>query len=245
MIDMAALDGIGVYQIRNLVTGQMYVGSTKKSFKHRLACHLRKLRNNKHVSLYLQNSWNKYGEENFVFEIVEECERQIVLVREGYWIKQREACDPVHGFNCNPHPSESPSNLDEVKKKISDTLKRRHLAAEIPRYNTGSIKAGNVPWNKGINFTNLKSKATKRQSLPRIQAFDLQGKLLGTWSNIPELTDWSITEANDLPIKSRYGKEWAGQPVKFLQRSRLAKACKSGSPYKGLIFKYDPSDSNV
>lgn len=51
--------------------GKLYIGSTK-NYKIRWAQHLSELRNNKHSNQHLQNSWNKYGEDNFRFEIVVE-----------------------------------------------------------------------------------------------------------------------------------------------------------------------------
>ena len=38
----------GVYAIRNLINGKVYIGSTITSFKERWANHKRKLKNNKH-----------------------------------------------------------------------------------------------------------------------------------------------------------------------------------------------------
>lgn len=51
--------------------GKLYIGSTK-NYKTRWVQHLSELRNNKHSNQHLQNSWNKYGEDNFRFEIVVE-----------------------------------------------------------------------------------------------------------------------------------------------------------------------------
>ncbi len=62
-----------VYQITNLKNNKFYIGSTSE-FKVRKRKHLWDLRNNKHVNSYLQNSYNKYGEEFFEFKILIECE---------------------------------------------------------------------------------------------------------------------------------------------------------------------------
>jgi group I intron endonuclease len=67
------LSNIGVYQIRNLVDGKRYIGSTFKSFKSRLRRHRTELRKNFHNNKFLQNAWNKHGESNFVFEILYVC----------------------------------------------------------------------------------------------------------------------------------------------------------------------------
>lgn len=62
-----------IYQIRNLVNNKIYIGSTQKdnSFRRR-GEHFGELRNNNHCNKHLQASFNKTGEDNFVFEIIEE-----------------------------------------------------------------------------------------------------------------------------------------------------------------------------
>lgn len=59
-----------IYHIVNRVNGKMYVGQTI-NFQNRKTTHLRNLRNNQHHSQKLQRAWNKYGEENFYFQVEE------------------------------------------------------------------------------------------------------------------------------------------------------------------------------
>ena len=61
------LNQCGVYTITNRVNGKVYVGSTGKSFKVRWMVHRKALRKNTHHAKKLQHSWNKHGEENFIF----------------------------------------------------------------------------------------------------------------------------------------------------------------------------------
>ena len=62
----------GIYKITCKVNNKIYIGSTEVCFKQRFKKHKQRLRNNYHENDYLQKSWNKYGEDNFVFEILEE-----------------------------------------------------------------------------------------------------------------------------------------------------------------------------
>lgn len=62
----------GLYEIRNTVTGNVYVGVTQ-NFHMRFNRHRYEMRHNRHHSLYLQRAWNKYGEAAFDFVIVKEC----------------------------------------------------------------------------------------------------------------------------------------------------------------------------
>lgn len=60
-----------IYKITNLVNGKSYIGSTIRPLYKRKYEHFSELRNNEHCNTYLQRSFNKYGEKNFKFEILE------------------------------------------------------------------------------------------------------------------------------------------------------------------------------
>jgi group I intron endonuclease len=66
----------GIYQIRNLVDDKRYIGSAaaKGGFANRWGAHRCKLRQHNHHNRYLQNAWNKYGEDAFTFEILLYCD---------------------------------------------------------------------------------------------------------------------------------------------------------------------------
>jgi len=63
----------GIYQIRNLITGFCYTGQSI-NLKGRKSRHFSNLKkNNGGENRYLQNSFNKHGEKNFVFEAILYC----------------------------------------------------------------------------------------------------------------------------------------------------------------------------
>lgn len=66
------MNTFGIYKILNKINGKVYIGSTAKSFYHRWHVHKSNLKKNTHHCTYLQNAWNKYGEENFEFHIIKE-----------------------------------------------------------------------------------------------------------------------------------------------------------------------------
>lgn len=75
----------GIYIITNTTNDKIYIGSSVNMYS-RWKRHIKDLNNNKHHSKYLQNSWFKYGEENFTFEIIEQCERSKLIEREQVWL---------------------------------------------------------------------------------------------------------------------------------------------------------------
>jgi group I intron endonuclease len=117
-----------VYKIVNIVNGKKYVGSALR-VKQRWRDHTKSLNENKHHSIHLQRAWNKYGEENFIFSIIEYCDRDIMLVREQYWIDKLEAFGK-NGYNMCPVAGSAlgVKRSEENKRKNSETKKRLGLS---------------------------------------------------------------------------------------------------------------------
>lgn len=79
----------GIYRVRNKINDKRYIGSTndfEKGWKSR--CQV--LRRGNYHNIHLQRAWNKYGEENFVFEIEEEVagDNRALLAREQVYLDE-------------------------------------------------------------------------------------------------------------------------------------------------------------
>lgn len=96
----------GIYKITCLQNLKFYIGSasafkaenSKKGFYRRLQRHLFSLNLNKHSNKILQNSWNKYGANQFKFEIIEFCLPELCKEREQYYLDILQPFYPI-GFN--------------------------------------------------------------------------------------------------------------------------------------------------
>lgn len=71
----------GIYCIRNKITDKKYIGKTIEIFQKRWFNHRSFLRGNKHPNVYMQREWNKYGEDNFEFLIIEQFD---IAIRNEY-----------------------------------------------------------------------------------------------------------------------------------------------------------------
>lgn len=98
----------GIYAIVNKVNWKVYVGQacvTKKynGIGERFYDHTRKLRKNKHFNPHLQNAWNKYGIDNFIYIILEEnlSDDQLVI-REQFWMDVFNSHKKKFGYNISP-----------------------------------------------------------------------------------------------------------------------------------------------
>jgi predicted GIY-YIG superfamily endonuclease len=89
---------IGIYSILNLKNNKIYVGSSK-SLQRRKYEHFYSLSKNTHYNNHLQNAYNKYGKNSFIFNILEECELSQLSNREEYWIKIYSSLDNNYGYN--------------------------------------------------------------------------------------------------------------------------------------------------
>lgn len=75
----------GVYKIINTITNDFYIGSSCK-LNTRKKVHFNQLNKNIHNNKFLQNSYNKYNESDFIFEIIEYCEKEMLLEREQFYM---------------------------------------------------------------------------------------------------------------------------------------------------------------
>jgi group I intron endonuclease len=89
---------IGIYQIKNLINNKIYIGSSI-NLSEREYKHFWMLSNRTHDNEYLQNSYNKYGCENFIFEVIELCDENELIVKENLHILNTKSNNSNFGYN--------------------------------------------------------------------------------------------------------------------------------------------------
>lgn len=118
----------GIYCIENIVDSKKYIGQSI-DIEQRFRAHKSKLRNNKHGNAHLQSAWNLYQEYNFVFYVVEECDRCNLDDKERYYIALYNLTDDNFGYNFESGGSESKNMSESTRKKIS--LSKQNLSEDI------------------------------------------------------------------------------------------------------------------
>jgi len=88
----------GVYQIRCVPTGKVYIGSAV-DLRVRWDQHRRSLRQGTHRNAHLQLAWDKYGAASFEFSILELVEASDLLRAEQAWLDRTGCADRHIGFN--------------------------------------------------------------------------------------------------------------------------------------------------
>ena len=118
---------IGIYKITNLVNGMVYIGQTKQGFQKRYWLHRWKLRNGSHDNQYLQNAWNKYGEENFEFSIVEVLKIQEIDEKERYWISFYKEQNKCYSIQDGGQPTRLNDFVTKEGRKLVGEKNRQRL----------------------------------------------------------------------------------------------------------------------
>jgi group I intron endonuclease len=113
-----------VYIIKNILNNKCYIGSTI-NYLVRFKKHKYRLNKNKHHSVLLQRAWNKYGEENFVFEIVEEVLKKSKLIeREQHWLDtlkpKYNICEIAAGGDTITNNPRREEIISKIKNTMSD-----------------------------------------------------------------------------------------------------------------------------
>lgn len=123
----------GIYQIRNLVNGKIYVGSSV-NLNRRKNKHFYKLRHNMHANLKLQNAFNKYGETAFIFEIIEIVDdKHQLLNREQYYIDKYNVVQDGYNILPNAYSTLGFYPTAETRHKMSIAQKGRCHTEEAKR----------------------------------------------------------------------------------------------------------------
>lgn len=229
----------GVYQIKNKLNNKVYIGSSK-GIECRFYEHRKKLRKNNHDNAYLQNSWNKYGENNFEFKIILECKEEELIQKEQIIINELKSFERENGYNiCEV--ANKPWMTEDIRNKISNTLagrtpwnvgkshseeakekmrgKRPSISGanhpcygkEISNETKEKIRIGNIDWNK-TNTSNRKGMKHSNETKEKIRQSHL-GKTLS------DETKMKISESNKGKTMSPITKE----KFEIIRKSKMRK----------------------
>lgn len=132
----------GVYEIVNIITNERYIGSASRvgksnslsGFYVRFDKHKLLLKNNKHHNIHLQRSYNKYGENNFNFNILSICPPEYCIKLEQWFLDNlkpeyniRKIADSNKGIKFTAEHKEklSKSIKNSLKNKVDNSYRKR------------------------------------------------------------------------------------------------------------------------
>lgn len=117
----------GIYMLKNKILNKFYIGHANNLYKRKNE-HFSTLKSNKHFNKYIQEDYNKYGKENFVFEILLICELEYLIYYEQKYV---DILKPEYNIFVKCVTSRKGNHLTEShKKKISESMKGKIITEE-------------------------------------------------------------------------------------------------------------------
>ena len=167
----------GIYLIKNILNNKVYVGSALNITKRWLG-HKAELKEGKHHSCLLQRAWDKYGEQSFKFEILEEVSNpQHLLAYEQVYLDYYKSYEVDRGYNiCKiagsplgiKHSEETKQKMSEAKKNQSEETKKKiseaHTGKKLSEDTKNKIREANVGKKLSEDTKNKISQASKNIS---------------------------------------------------------------------------------
>lgn len=147
----------GIYKITCLVNSVCYIGQST-NIKRRWGVHKRKLRNGTHANSYLQNIYNKYGEENFDFKVLELCSLEKLDEREQYWIEYYGGYQSKKTCNFNSGGNKNKKCSIDTLKKLSESHKGFKVREETKRKISKSMLGKSIPKITSIGVLKIDKK---------------------------------------------------------------------------------------
>ncbi len=222
---------IGIYKI--ICKTHTYIGSSINIY-YRLKRHISDLRRKKHANRYMQNTYNKYNELDFLFEIVELCNKEILIDRESYYIKLYNS-----DLNLDLNPTKRVFK-EESLIRISETLKEGYKSGRIInpsskivyRYNVSGEYIDSFPSGvEAAKYLNIASKTvsgaasgrknsaggylwsyTKENTIIRVMAqqkrvrsINTKGDVVNTWISIKDLAKSLNRSQSAISIRIKTG----------------------------------------
>lgn len=120
-----------IYKITNTVTQKSYIGQTRQKSKKRWQTHVAKDKRN--VS-YINRTIQKYGKENFIFEVIDIAENLESLgKKEEFWITELDTLVP-NGYNLKRGGFHSPEKSEDFKEKLRAFQAMKHAGKRSRGY---------------------------------------------------------------------------------------------------------------
>lgn len=210
---------IGIYKITNKINGKVYIGQSL-DIEYRWKRHLWASDN---CAIHL--AMRKYGNNNFSFEVLEECDKSILNEREQYWITYYNSIVP-NGYNMTQGGSGSLRRKVQCFDEQGQFVKEYSSIIEAAQENninpakivsccrdSSRYFVGNYQWKYSEDDRKITPK--KKQTSHTIYQFDKNGLLLNKYSSITEAARVNNCDKSKICAccngrqKTAYGYQWS------------------------------------
>ena len=152
----------GIYEIRSKLDNKTYIGSSQ-DLDLRKKQHFNSLKSNKHQNNHLQRAYNKYGIFNFEFSILEECDINVLIIKEQFYIDNSKFIlynlkPEASGMRGYKHSEKCKKSIRETTKRIFNTEEKRKERSFNAKGENNSQSKLNIAKVKEIRGSTLKDK---------------------------------------------------------------------------------------
>ena len=161
----------GIYCITNKINGKCYVGQSI-NIEQRWKAHRTRpfCTNNSQYNSIFYRAIRKYGLENFIFTVLEECSQDILNEREVFWIKKLDSYNNGYNLTEGGDSARTNSKLSEAEVKeikdllLNSTLTETEIAEmfNITQKNVSAINLGQTWFSTDLIYP-LKSNRDNTQ----------------------------------------------------------------------------------
>jgi group I intron endonuclease len=224
-----------IYQITNMLSGDFYIGSAQ-SFARREWQHRYDLRRGVHKNPHMQSSWNKYGEDAFVFEVLEELgEDEDVFAAENRYLHRHVGQHNCFNVNKDAYLSRLGQTLsEESKAKLSKNRTGKAAGKNHYRYGqtvSEEVRAKISETQKG-RPSPMKGKQMSEQGRANVAAAVKRGADSHFYGKRPAHAD-ELTRA--VSVQYSDGRKETYPSLTYIRDTfgvslmTIIRACKSGS----------------
>lgn len=166
----------GIYKFENKINHHCYIGQSV-NIEQRYKDHLNRAKNNSKQEKYslLHKAIQKYGIENFSFEILEECSKEELNEKEIYWIKKYNSHQK--GYNQTDGGNQSSNICQKINEELSLQIKQEliygnlsydklHKKYQISTGRISEINTGKIWYDNNLNYPLRQPKLSLTQTCP-------------------------------------------------------------------------------
>jgi group I intron endonuclease len=221
----------GIYQIKNIMNNKIYIGSAYNLY-NRFRVHKSTLKNGKHDNGHLQNSYFKYGYNNFLFEVIEVCDIENIYEKEQNYIIKNfgKMC---YNINIDTTPSKFLAKWNENRKKKFILIDANNIQYEFFGYREASniigctigavcqivnkkslsCKGWRLPENINYDYKNYRKKKGKGAKIHNVKFLSPNGEIYGPIFNLEKFSKEhnlnSSVFSNLISKRTRYCNGWS------------------------------------
>lgn len=214
---------IGIYKITNQINGKCYIGKSVDIYNRWIRHRSRAFQEgDQQYNCYLYRSIRKYGLDNFIFEIIEECTFEDLNSREIFYIDFYHSFDKTYGYNMTRGGD---GTLKQDYEEVCDLWSKGYTVSDIAKAINGSrntvkniLKVCNANYSEDVS----RKRGIKKKSYA-INQYDLNSIFIKKWDSARQIErELHIDHSDVIKCCNWIHKTAGGYKWKYAERSETS-----------------------